>query len=65
MTTGDGLACLAGALVFIGAVWAAAWSSVRNAAIRAEALRRLGEGAWIKTNAGGIVTSRPTKRARA
>lgn len=47
MTTGDGLAVLAGALVLgHGVVWAAAWSSVRNAAIRAEALRRLGDGAW-------------------
>jgi hypothetical protein len=46
VTTGDGLACLAGALIFVGIAWAAAWASVRNAGIRAEALRRLGEGAW-------------------
>ncbi len=46
MSTGDGIACLGGALVFVGTVWAAAWASVRNAGIRAEALRRLGEGAW-------------------
>lgn len=41
MTTGDGLAMIAGALVIVGWGWAAAWSSVRHAAIR-----RLGEGAW-------------------
>jgi hypothetical protein len=46
VTTGDGLAMIAGALIFVGTVWAAAWASVRNAGIRAEALRRLGEGAW-------------------
>jgi hypothetical protein len=52
LSTGDGLACLAFALIFVGTVWAAAWASVRNAGIRAEALRRLGEGAWTaKTTA--------------
>lgn len=46
MTTGDGLAMIAGALILVAIVWAVAWTSVRNAAIRAEALRRLGESAW-------------------
>lgn len=48
MTTGDGLAMIAGALIIVGWGWAAAWSSVRHAAIRAEALRRLGDGAWTR-----------------
>ena len=46
MTTGDGIACLSLALVIVGTAWAAAWGTVRSMAIRAEALRRLGEGAW-------------------
>lgn len=46
MTTCDGLACLSLALVVVGFAWDAAWASMRNAAIRAEALRRLGEPTW-------------------
>lgn len=43
MTTGDGLAMIAGALVLVAIVWATAWASVRNAAIRAEATKRVVE----------------------
>lgn len=46
MTPGDGLACLAIALAAVGMAWAVAWCAVRTAAIRDEALRRLGEPAW-------------------
>lgn len=46
MTTGDGLGAIAAALAAVGVAWAVAWSSVRLAAIRDEALRRLGEPTW-------------------
>ncbi len=46
MTTGDGIALLACAITAVGLAWAAAWGAVRGMAIRAEALRRLGEHAW-------------------
>lgn len=46
MTIGDGIACLAMALAVVSLAWAAAWSAVRSAAIRDEALRRLGEPKW-------------------
>ncbi len=46
MTVGDGMACIAGALIFVGTAWAVAWSSVRSAAIRAEALRNLSAPTW-------------------
>lgn len=43
MTVGDGIASLALALAAVGMSWAAAWASVRNAAIRAEATKRVVE----------------------
>lgn len=46
LSTGDGLALIAAALAAVGMSWAAAWSTVRSMAIRADALRRLGEHAW-------------------
>ncbi len=49
MSTGDGLACVAMALAAVGMSWAGAWAAVRNTAMRAEALRRLGEGAWTQS----------------
>lgn len=56
MTVGDGMAMIACAIGLVGTMWAVAWSSVRLAAIRAEALRRLGD------DRTGAVT---TRRARA
>lgn len=58
MSTGDGLAVIGAAVASVGVTWAACWATVRSMAIRAEALRRLGDGAWqTKTTT--------TKRARA
>ncbi len=56
MTTGDGLCCLSAAVAIVGGAWAVAWGTVRSQAIRAEALRRLGEGAWTAktTKRGGV-----------
>lgn len=41
MSTGDGLACMAGAIIIVGSFWAGAWVSVKNSAIRAGALDRI------------------------
>lgn len=41
MTIGDGLCALALAVAAVGMSWAGAWASVRSAAIRAEATKRV------------------------
>jgi hypothetical protein len=46
VTVGDGLAIIGVSLAFVGIAWAVAWASVRSAAIRAEALGKIGAAAW-------------------
>lgn len=46
MTVGDGLAVVGAALGAVGISWAVAWATVRSAAIRAEAMAKIGSAAW-------------------